>query len=82
LFAAAKAGNIPATIFWLKTRAQWREEPTRGDPLPGPEPEATSEVVLVLPDNSRDPELTQVLRDAQDKYFARRPPSPIAEFRT
>src|SRR5215469_5544504 len=24
LFAAAKAGNIPAIIFWLKTRAQWR----------------------------------------------------------
>jgi hypothetical protein len=23
-----------------------------------------------LPDNSRDPELTQVLRDAQQKYFA------------
>ena len=23
LFAAAKAGNIPAIIFWLKTRAQW-----------------------------------------------------------
>ncbi len=25
LFAAAKAGNIPAIIFWLKTRAHWRE---------------------------------------------------------
>ena len=41
-----------------------------------------SEVVLVLPDNSRDPELTQVLRDAQDNYFARRPALPAAEFRT
>jgi hypothetical protein len=84
LFAAAKAGNIPAIIFWLKTRAQWREGPARGDPLrdPDPDPEATSEVVLVLPDNSRDPELTQVLRDAQDKYFARRPPLPVAELRT
>jgi hypothetical protein len=29
--------------------------------------------VLVLPDNSRDPELTQVLQDAQEKYFARKP---------
>ena len=25
LFAAAKAGNIAAIIFWLKTRARWRE---------------------------------------------------------
>ena len=82
LFAAAKAGNIPAIIFWLKTRAQWREEPTRGDPLPGSDPEATSEVVLVLPDNTRDPALTQVLRDAQDNYFARRPALPAAELRT
>jgi hypothetical protein len=82
LFAAAKAGNIPAIIFWLKTRAQWRDGPTRGDPLPGPTPEATSEVVLVLPDNSRDPELTQVLRDAQEKYFATRPPLPTMELRT
>jgi hypothetical protein len=28
-------------------------------------------VVLVLPDNNRDPELTEVLRDAQEKYFAK-----------
>ena len=27
----------------------------------------------VLPDNNRDPELTQVLQDAQQKYFARKP---------
>ena len=82
LFAAAKAGNISAIIFWLKTRAQWREGPTRGDPLPGPDTEATSEVVLVLSDNTRDPGLTQVLREAQDNYFARRPALPAAEFRT
>ena len=25
LFAAAKGGNVVAQIFWLKTRAQWRE---------------------------------------------------------
>jgi hypothetical protein len=82
LFAAAKAGNISAIIFWLKTRAQWREGPARGDPLSDPDTQATSEVVLVLPDNSRDPELTQVLRDAQEKYFAKRPPLPAAELRT
>jgi hypothetical protein len=82
LFAAAKAGSIPAIIFWLKTRAQWREGSTRGDPRSGPEAETNPEVVLVLPDNSRDPELTQVLREAQQNYFARRPPLPAAEFRT
>ena len=39
LFAAAKAGNIPAIIFWLKTRARWREEgrmPRRTDAQPPP----------------------------------------------
>jgi hypothetical protein len=42
------------------------------DPIPGADPEPKSEVVLVLPDNSRDPELTEVLRKAQQKYFARK----------
>ena len=42
------------------------------EPIPGADAEAKSEVVLVLPDNSRDPELMQVLRAAQDKYFARK----------
>ena len=73
LFAAAKAGNVPAQIFWLKTRAHWREKPAPDDPVPGSGAAANSQVVLVLPDNSRDPELTQVLQDAQEKYFARKP---------
>jgi hypothetical protein len=73
LFAAAKAGNIAAIIFWLKTKAHWRERTTPDDPIPGGHTEANSPVVLVLPDNSRDRELTQVLRDAQDRYFARKP---------
>jgi hypothetical protein len=72
LFAAAKAGNIAAIIFWLKTRAHWRERMAPDDPIPGADPEPKSEVVLVLPDNSRDPELTEVLRKAQQKYFARK----------
>jgi hypothetical protein len=72
LFAAAKAGNIAAIIFWLKTRAHWRERRAPDDPVPGSDPGSKSEVVLVLPDNSRDPELTEVLRDAQEKYFARK----------
>ena len=72
LFAAAKAGNVPAQIFWLKTRAHWRERMAPDDPVPGSGPGSKSEVVLVLPDNGRDPELTEVLRDAQEKYFARK----------
>jgi len=27
LFSAAKSGNVTAQIFWLKTRARWRETP-------------------------------------------------------
>ena len=27
LFNAAKTGNVTAQIFWLKTRARWRETP-------------------------------------------------------
>jgi hypothetical protein len=71
LFAAAKAGNIPAIIFSLKTRA-WRERMT-SDPIAGTDTESNSQVVLILPDNSRDPELTQVLRKAQEKHFAKKP---------
>jgi hypothetical protein len=79
LFAAAKAGNVTAQIFWLKTRAHWREKTAPEDPILGAE--STSEV-LVLPDNNRDPELTQVLRDAQEKYFAKKPRRQPAEVRT
>ena len=82
LFVAAKAGNIPAIIFWLKTRAHWREKTALDDPVPGSDTEANSPVVLVLPDNSRDPELTQVLRDAQEKYFAKKPRRLPPELRT
>jgi hypothetical protein len=81
LFAAAKAGNTTAQIFWLKTRAGWREAGSSnttvqdtGEPPPQP--------VLVLPDNNRDPELTDVLRGAQAKYFAkkqRRAPEATAD---
>ena len=28
LFAAAKGGNVTAQIFWLKTRARWKEAPS------------------------------------------------------
>jgi hypothetical protein len=72
LFAAAKAGNIAAIIFWLKTRANWRERMAPDDPIPGTDSASCSGVVVILPDNGRDPELTQVLREAQEKYFARK----------
>jgi hypothetical protein len=81
LFAAAKAGNVTAQIFWLKTRAHWREKTAPEDPIAGADTDSKSEV-LVLPDNNRDPELTQVLRTAQEKYFARKPQRQPAEVRT
>src|SRR5258706_12821543 len=82
LFASAKAGNVTAQIFWLKVRAHWRGKTAPDDPVPGSDAEANSPVVLVLPDNSRDPELTEVLRDAQEKYFARKPRRQPPEMRT
>src|SRR5437899_6784155 len=72
LFAAGKAGNITAMIFWLKTRAHWRERVAANDPSTNADVGSNSDMVLVLPDNSRDPELTQLLQEAQQKYFARK----------
>jgi hypothetical protein len=48
------------------------ERLTADDSIPNADAGSNSEVVLVLPDNSRDPELTQVLQDAQRKYFVRK----------
>ena len=72
LFAAAKGGNIAAIIFWLKTRAHWRERKPPEVPASG-DGEANAPVVLVLPDNSRDPGLTEALRAAQERYFGTKP---------
>ena len=69
LFAAAKGGNTTAQIFWMKTRGGWRERQPADDRDADADAGSGSEV-LVLPDNNRDPQLTQVLQDAQDKYFA------------
>jgi len=82
LFAAAKAGDVAAQIFWLKTRAHWREGAAPDEPAPAADAEAKPQVVLVLPDNNRDPDLTQVLRDAQENYFARKPRPQASELRT
>jgi hypothetical protein len=72
LFAAAKAGNIAAIIFWLKTRAHWRERTRPDDPVPHIDAPSDSRAVVVLPDNNRDPELTRVLQEAQEKYLAKK----------
>jgi transposase-like protein len=69
LFAAAKAGNIAAIIFWLKTRAHWRERSVTDEPTSPTNTDPKAEVLL-LPDNSRDPELTGALREAQERFFA------------
>jgi hypothetical protein len=72
LFAQAKAGSIAAQIFWMKTRGRWREQPPAANDRDADTDAGSSSEVLVLPDNSRDPELTRVLQDAQEKYFARK----------
>ena len=73
LFANAKAGNVAAQIFWLKTRAHWRERAMPDNLAPGGDAEPSPPVVLLLPDNSRDPELSQALRDTQAKHSPRKP---------
>ena len=73
LFAAAKNGNVGAQIFWLKTRARWRERAVPEHPAADSDTEASSPVVLLLPDNGRDPDLTQALRDAEEKRLSRKP---------
>ena len=70
LFAAAKGGNVQAQKFWLRTRAHWRERGEPDDPITGTEAQSNSQVVLHLPDNGREPELTEALRKAQEEYFA------------
>src|ERR1700730_12114013 len=33
LFAAAKGGSVTAMIFWMKTRAHWREQKVGDEPV-------------------------------------------------
>src|SRR5262244_3057422 len=60
LFAARRAGNIAAQIFWLKSRAQWRERAASDNRAADGDAEASSPMVLVLPDNGRDQELAGI----------------------
>lgn len=71
LFDAAEGGNVAAQIFCLKTRAHWRERQEPENPIPGADAAAPSQGVL-LPDNNRDPELTEELLKTLQKYFPRK----------
>jgi hypothetical protein len=73
LFANAKGGNVGAQIFWLKTRAHWRERAVSEHPAADNNAEASPPVILLLPDNSRDPELTQALHEKPEKHLPRKP---------
>jgi hypothetical protein len=53
----------------MAERAGWRERAAADEPTSAAETQSQAEILL-LPDNSRDPELTKALRDAQDIYFA------------
>src|SRR5439155_7856841 len=70
LFAAGKGGNVTAQIFWLKTRAQWRENAARSHAASGGDAEGSPLVVLVLPDNSRDAVFTHALRDSHQDIWS------------
>jgi len=72
LFANAKKGNVAAQIFWVKTRMHWREREAPRHPIPGTGAESAAQVVILLPDNNRDPGLTEELRKAQIKYLSKR----------
>jgi hypothetical protein len=48
LFANAKAGNVTAQIFILKTRAHWRERPTLDEPTPAAETQSNAEILLLV----------------------------------
>jgi hypothetical protein len=67
LFAAAKGGSIAAQIFWLKSRAQWRERAAACDRAADGDAEANSPVVLVLPNNGRDPELVGIQENSLER---------------
>jgi hypothetical protein len=72
LFAAAKGGNVVAQIFWLKTRAQWRERAVLDDRAADGDAGANAPVVLVLPDNGRDPELVPAPQDVRESLERQR----------
>jgi hypothetical protein len=72
LFANAIGGNVTAQIYWAKTRLGWREAREPQKDIKNTDAEANYQTVVVLPDNDRDPKLTEELHRAQEKYFARK----------
>jgi hypothetical protein len=64
LFKAARSGNVTAMIFILKTRGGWKEPTAHEVSGPNGEPIPNAEVLIVLPDNGRDPQLTEAIRKA------------------
>ena len=71
LYEKAMGGDPAAQIFWMKARAHWREKAPE-TPIRDSGAEQNSHNVIVLPDNNRDPELTEELRKTQEKYYARK----------
>jgi hypothetical protein len=70
LFAAIKAGNIPATIFWLKTRGGWVVPKGGGDSGTGSgssSPPGQPPVMVYLPDNGRSTDLTLELLEKEEQ---------------
>jgi hypothetical protein len=64
LFQAAKKGNVTAQIFIMKTRGGWKETTAHEVSGPNGEPTPNAEVLIVLPDNGRDPQLTEAIKKA------------------
>ena len=54
LFDKAMGGDTVAQIFWLKTRAHWRERKEPEEQIPGTDAKSNPPVVVILPDNGRD----------------------------
>ena len=76
LYTAAKQGNVIAQIFWLKTKAGWREAGVPERSWSTNDAGSNSRAVVILPDNGRDPALTEVLKKAQEEYFAKKRREP------
>src|SRR6201986_4003849 len=72
LFAAAKGGNVTAQIFWLKSRARWRENAARSDAASGGDAEGSSPVVLVLPAQPPRPRVDARAARRASRHFVRK----------
>jgi hypothetical protein len=46
LFNLIKSGNVPATLFYLKTRMGWQEKPTHEAPTAKPQARKPAQVIV------------------------------------